>query len=68
LLALILGQVCLHSCMAGVRWVPHETPAARAATGARQGIWSLLKLPGLGPLLLVNWLLLASWELPRCCG
>ncbi len=39
--------------LAGMRWVPHETPAARAATGARP----------LGRLLLVNGLLSASWDL-----
>jgi MFS family permease len=49
--------------LAGMRWVTREAPAARAASGARQGIWSLLKLPGLGRLLVVNWLLSASWDL-----
>lgn len=49
--------------LSGMRWVAREAPAARAASGARQGIWSLLKLPGLGRLLLVNWLLSASWDL-----
>ena len=49
--------------LAGMRWVAREAPAARGASGARQGIWSLLKLPGLGRLLLVNWLLSASWDL-----
>jgi predicted MFS family arabinose efflux permease len=49
--------------LAGMRWVAREAPAVRAAGGARQGIWSLLKLPGLGRLLVVNWLLSASWDL-----
>ena len=46
-----------------MRRVPRETPAARHSAGPPAGIWSLLKLPGFGWLLLVNWLLSASWDM-----
>ena len=44
------------------RRVPAETPAPRAATAHTQSSWELLQTPGLRRLLVVNWLLSASWD------
>lgn len=47
------------------RAVPRETPAAAlaAASGGGRRIFDLLRLPPLRWLLVVNWLIAASWEL-----
>jgi MFS family permease len=44
------------------RRVPVEIPPQRAPLLHRQSAWSLLRAPGMGRLLLVNWLLSASWD------
>ena len=49
--------------LASMRQVPVEVPAARAAGAPVSSAWTLLRLPGLRRLLLVNWLLSSSWDL-----
>ena len=49
--------------LAWMRQVPAELPTARAADAAATSAWTLLRLPGLRRLLLVNWLLSSSWDL-----
>ena len=44
------------------RRVPLEVPAAGARASRRGNSWELLRTPGLRRLLLVNWLLSASWD------
>ena len=44
------------------RQVPHEAPPAPAPHAARGSSLELLRTPGLGRLLLVNWLIAASWD------
>ena len=44
------------------RRVPHETPPPRSAGQPRHSSWELLHTPGLRRLLMVNWLLSASWD------
>lgn len=44
------------------RRVPVERPAAMAPGQPRRSSWELLRAPGLRRLLLVNWLLSASWD------
>jgi MFS family permease len=44
------------------RRVPEETPPPRAPQQRAQSSWDLLRTPGLGRLLVVNWLLSASWD------
>ena len=44
------------------RRVPAERPPAQPAPQRRPGSWELLRAPGLRRLLLVNWLLSASWD------
>jgi len=44
------------------RRVPVELPAPRAANAPVQNSWELLHTPGLRRLLVVNWLLSASWD------
>ena len=44
------------------RRVPVEVPGVRAEARRRQRSWDLLREPGLRRLLLVNWLLSASWD------
>ncbi|MDP3821360.1 MAG: MFS transporter [Burkholderiales bacterium] len=44
------------------RRVPQETPPPRSAEQQRRSSWELLHTPGLRRLLLVNWLLSASWD------
>lgn len=44
------------------RRVPPETPPPRSAEQQRRSSWQLLHTPGLRRLLLVNWLLSASWD------
>ena len=44
------------------RRVPHETPPRRTAEQQQRSSWQLLHTPGLRRLLLVNWLLSASWD------
>lgn len=44
------------------RRVPEETPVPRAPGQPRPSSWALLRTPGLRRLLLVNWLLSASWD------
>ena len=44
------------------RRVPVEVPAARPAGHRERSSWDLLRTPGLRRLLLVNWLLSASWD------
>ena len=51
--------------LAGLWWarkVPVESPPPRAAGQARSSSWDLFRTPGLRRLLLVNWLLSASWD------
>jgi MFS family permease len=45
------------------RRVPREVPPQRPAQAQRAGSWDLLRTPGLRRLLLVNWLLSASWDM-----
>ena len=49
--------------LAWMRQVPVEVPAARAVGAPATSAWTLLRLPGLRRLLLVNWLLSSSWDL-----
>jgi len=44
------------------RRVPAEVPAPRATQAQGQRSWDLLRTPGLRRLLIVNWLLSASWD------
>ena len=44
------------------RRVPQETPPPRSAGQQRRNSWELLRAPGLRRLLMVNWLLSASWD------
>ncbi len=44
------------------RRVPQETPPPRTAEQRRRSSWELLLTPGLRRLLMVNWLLSASWD------
>ena len=44
------------------RRVPVERPPVRPAQQRRPSAWGLLRTPGLRRLLLVNWLLSASWD------
>ncbi|MEO8058010.1 MAG: MFS transporter [Burkholderiales bacterium] len=44
------------------RRVPEETPPARTPEQQRRSSWELLHTPGLRRLLMVNWLLSASWD------
>jgi MFS family permease len=44
------------------RRVPQETPPPRTAEQGRRSSWELLHTPGLRRLLMVNWLLSASWD------
>ena len=48
--------------LAWSRRVPRETAAARTGAKRAPGSWDLLRTPGLRRLLLVNWLLSASWD------
>lgn len=44
------------------RQVPHEAPPQPASSAGRRSAWDLFRLPGIGPLLAVNWLLSACWD------
>ena len=44
------------------RRVPHEPPPLRTPEQQQRSSWGLLRTPGLRRLLLVNWLLSASWD------
>ena len=44
------------------RRVPKETPPPRSSGQQQRSSWELLRAPGLRRLLLVNWLLSASWD------
>lgn len=59
---LVLAALPLVS-LAWMRQVPAETPAARPVDAPATSAWTLLRLPGLRRLLLVNWLLSSSWDL-----
>lgn len=59
---LVLAALPLVS-LAWMRQVPVDVPAARAADAPATSAWTLLRLPGLRRLLLVNWLLSSSWDL-----
>ena len=59
---LVLAALPLIS-LASMRQVPVEVPPARAAGTPATSAWTLLRLPGLRRLLLVNWLLSSSWDL-----
>ncbi|MEO8805379.1 MAG: MFS transporter [Burkholderiaceae bacterium] len=51
--------------LAGLWWarrVPKETPPPRTPEQQQRSSWELLRTPGLRRLLLVNWLLSASWD------
>ncbi|WP_457329608.1 MFS transporter [Rhizobacter sp. P5_C2] len=51
------------AAMVSARYVPAEADVPRATTAtAHQGSWDLLRSPALRRLLLVNWLLSASWD------
>ena len=49
--------------LASMRQVPVEVPPAPAAGMPATSAWTLLRLPGLRRLLVVNWLLSSSWDL-----
>ncbi len=59
---LVLAVLPLIS-LAWMRRVPAEVPAARTPGAPVTSAWTLLRLPGLRRLLLVNWLLSSSWDL-----
>ncbi|OYU00231.1 MAG: MFS transporter [Burkholderiales bacterium PBB1] len=59
---LVLAGLPLIS-LAWMRQVPVDVPAARAVGAPATSVWTLLRLPGLRRLLLVNWLLSSSWDL-----
>lgn len=42
--------------------VPHETPPGRTVRAPGQTSWDLWRVPGLKRLLLINWMLSASWD------
>jgi MFS family permease len=44
------------------RFVAHEPPAATGEGSRARTAWDLLQLPGMRRLLLINWLLSASWD------
>src|SRR5580765_3687436 len=44
------------------RRVPAETPPPRPPQARAHGAWELLRTPGLRRLLVVNWLVSASWD------
>jgi MFS family permease len=49
--------------LACARMVPREQPAERPpARGSHQSSWDLLRMPDMRRLLLVNWLVSASWD------
>lgn len=48
--------------LAWARSVPRERPVPAPAGSARRGSWDLLRTPGLGRLLFVNWLMSSSWD------
>jgi MFS family permease len=48
--------------LVSMRFVPRETPLRRPAGMPAPRAWDLLRTPGLRRLLLVNWLLSASWD------
>ena len=48
--------------LAWARLVPVEARAAGSRDRQRQSSWNLLREPGFGRLLLVNWLLASSWD------
>ncbi|KQU81666.1 MULTISPECIES: MFS transporter [unclassified Rhizobacter] len=51
------------AALVSARYVPAEADVPRASTAAaRQSSWDLLRSPALRRLLLVNWLLSASWD------
>lgn len=50
------------AALAWARAVPDEKPPPRPADQPRRPAWELLQLPGMRRLLLVNWLLSASWD------
>jgi len=51
------------AALVSARYVPAEADVPRAsAAAARQSSWDLLRSPALRRLLLVNWLLSASWD------
>ncbi len=49
--------------LASMRQVPVEVSPARPAGAPPTSAWTLLRLPGLRRLLVVNWLLSSSWDL-----
>ena len=59
---LVLAALPLIS-LAWMQQVPLEVPRAPAAGAGATSAWTLLRLPGLRRLLLVNWLLSSSWDL-----
>ena len=48
--------------LAWARMVPVEEQSAERSGQRRQSSWNLLREPGFGRLLLVNWLLASSWD------
>ena len=59
---LVLAALPLIS-LAWMRQVPVEVPTAPPTGASAASVWTLLRLPGLRRLLLVNWLLSSSWDL-----
>ena len=49
--------------LAWMRQVPVDVVAQRPAGASSGTVWTLLRLPGMRRLLLVNWLLSSSWDL-----
>ncbi|MGY4828675.1 MFS transporter [Sphaerotilaceae bacterium SBD11-9] len=45
------------------RQVPVEEPTVAAGSGERRAAWELFALPGMGRLLLINFLMSSSWDL-----
>ena len=48
--------------LAGARRVPVERPPTLTLRAPGRRAWDLLRLPGMGRLLFVNWLISASWD------
>ena len=61
-LAFVVLTVLPLASLAWARLVPEETRDADAPAPPRRNAWDLLQAPGFTRLLLVNWLLSASWD------
>lgn len=60
-LAYVLLALLPLVALVSARYVPHEAPPPRGQRSSRRAL-QLLRTPGFGRLLLVNWLLSTSWD------